>query len=176
MQTDYQLTAGPAGTEPRVTNWSRQSAYCVPATWDAEVEPSTVTYPPIPYNGRRVSEPSGGSPSETSADADKNQQLTEEHKVPVSNFYRLIFLMQLMVVRRQKVKRTRATTAGTRPRKIQNEIDEMSPRLFAWFRTHNSGRDPADFNEALSGTYLPPSAETRSLTRLVLSQRRSTLC
>ena len=158
-----------------MTSWFRQYAYCVPASWDAEAVPPTVAPSLTTRRGQRCPEPTGGSLSETSADAETNHTVSEQDKVPVSNFYHLIFLMQLMIVRRQKVKRTRATTAGIRPRKLQNEIDGMSPRLFAWFRRRNNGRDPVSFNEALTGTYPSCSAEMRSLIQLVLLQWRSTL-
>jgi hypothetical protein len=50
--------------------------------------PPTLMPPPIPYVSHPTQQPSGGIISETTADAERTQTITEEDKVPVSNFYR----------------------------------------------------------------------------------------
>ena len=54
--------------------------------WNAEADPSALVAPPATYVDPSVPQPSGGI-SETTADAETNQTLTEEDKVPVSKFY-----------------------------------------------------------------------------------------
>ena len=60
--------------------------------WNAEAGPSTPVAPPVQYVGPPMSQPSGWS-SETTVDAEQTQTVTEEDKVPVSNFTVLIFIM-----------------------------------------------------------------------------------
>ena len=55
---------------------------------NAEAGPSTLVPPPVPYVGSPTPEPSGGLPSETSADAEQTNPTKEEDEVPVSHFYR----------------------------------------------------------------------------------------
>ena len=54
---------------------------------NAEAGSSTLAPPPVPYVGLPTLQPSGGI-SETTADAEQPNQITEEDEVPVSNFYR----------------------------------------------------------------------------------------
>ena len=52
---------------------------------NAEAGPSTLEF--IPYFGPPTSRPSGRTTSETTANAEQNQTISEEDKVTVSNFY-----------------------------------------------------------------------------------------
>jgi len=54
---------------------------------NAEAGPSTLLPAPVLYVGYPTLQPSGGMISETTADAENAQLITEEDKVPVSNFY-----------------------------------------------------------------------------------------
>ncbi|KAF9650805.1 hypothetical protein BDM02DRAFT_3111631 [Thelephora ganbajun] len=54
---------------------------------NAEAGPSTLVPPPTPYAGPSTSQPSGGSISETTANAATKQTITEEAEVPVSSLY-----------------------------------------------------------------------------------------
>jgi len=51
---------------------------------NAEAGPSNLV--PIPFVAQLTAHPSGGT-SETTADAETNQTITEEDAAPVSNFY-----------------------------------------------------------------------------------------
>jgi hypothetical protein len=53
---------------------------------NAEAGPSTLALPPVPYVGPPTSQPSGGI-SETTADAETKETITEEDEAPVSDFY-----------------------------------------------------------------------------------------
>ena len=55
--------------------------------WNAEAGPSTsLTAPFVPSVDLPIQQPSGWI-SETTADAETTQTITEEHEVPVSSFY-----------------------------------------------------------------------------------------
>ena len=54
--------------------------------WNAEAGLSGLVAPPATYVDPSTPQPSG-EVSETTADAETNQTITEEDKVPVSNFY-----------------------------------------------------------------------------------------
>jgi len=54
---------------------------------NAEAGPSTLVPPPVLCVGLPTLQPSGGMISETTADAEKSQTITEEDEVSVSNFY-----------------------------------------------------------------------------------------
>ena len=53
---------------------------------NAEAGPSTLVPPLAPYAALPTTHPSGGT-SETTADADNNETITEDDTAPVSNFY-----------------------------------------------------------------------------------------
>ena len=53
---------------------------------NAEAGPSTRLPPPIPHSTWPTIPPTGGE-SETTADAEQNQSVTEEEETPVSDFY-----------------------------------------------------------------------------------------
>lgn len=58
-----------------------------PTTYEnAEAGPSTQLAAPIPYNIQSITQPTGGI-SETAADAEQVQPITEEYETPVSDFY-----------------------------------------------------------------------------------------
>ena len=61
-----------------------------------EAGPSTLVPPPVLYGGLPAPQPSGWIP-ETTADAEKNNTVTEDNKVTVSNFTVLMFLVQLRI-------------------------------------------------------------------------------
>jgi len=54
---------------------------------NAEAGPSTLLPPPVPFVGYPTLQPSGGMISETTAEAEQVQPITEENKAPVSYFY-----------------------------------------------------------------------------------------
>ena len=90
VHTSYESSAGPARTalmsagrfRPYGTPYTRLNEYR-----EAEAGPSTLAVPPVPYGGLSIPQPFGGILSETTANADSNQTLTEEYRVPVSSFY-----------------------------------------------------------------------------------------
>ena len=89
--THHQLgTAGPARTGPMSTGrfqpYERSRARRSERV-NAEAGPSTLIPPPVPCAGLPTLQPSGGMISETTADAEKTQAITEEEEVSVSNFY-----------------------------------------------------------------------------------------
>ena len=89
--TPHQLSSGPIRTELSSTN--RLKPYETRHVRTAEreiaaVEPSTFAYPPVIHVGLPIPGPSGGLLSETSADAEQTETITEQDEVPVSNFYR----------------------------------------------------------------------------------------
>jgi len=51
---------------------------------NAEAGPSTLLPAPVPFVGYPTLQPSGGMTSETTADAEDKQPITEEKKAPVS--------------------------------------------------------------------------------------------
>ena len=60
---------------------------------NAEAGPSTLLPAPVSYVCYPTLQPSGGMISETTADAEKPKQNTEEDEAPVSSFTVLIFLV-----------------------------------------------------------------------------------
>jgi len=95
MNTAHWPRAGPAGAG--MTQMGRYHPYGIsrPRTdWygNAEAGPSTLVAPPVQYLGPSMTQPSGGK-SETRANAQPNQSITEEHRVPVSIFTAPIFLV-----------------------------------------------------------------------------------
>ena len=51
-----------------------------------DTRPTTRPPPPIPYDTRPTTQPTGGT-SETTADAEQSQTITEEDETPVCDFY-----------------------------------------------------------------------------------------
>ena len=85
----HQPSTGPARTE--LMPMRRFQPYGMPSTCldervNAEAGPSTLAPPHFPYVDWTTSQPSGGR-SETTADAEQHQTLTEEDRATVSNFY-----------------------------------------------------------------------------------------
>jgi len=66
----------------RFTPYGRYS----PRSRNTQAGPSTQVPPPTPYDAASTAQPTGGH-SETSADAEQNNQGTEEDETPVSDFY-----------------------------------------------------------------------------------------
>ena len=89
VQPSYQLSAGPSRTG--LISTGRFQPYGIPHHTrpyeyrNAEAGPSTLASPLVPYVGPPAPQPSGGK-SETTADAENEQTVTEE-KGPVSKFY-----------------------------------------------------------------------------------------
>ena len=74
--------AGMARFHPYGRSYARRNEHR-----NAEAGPSTLLPAPVPYVGYPTLQPSGGMISETTANAEITQSITEEDKVPVSNFY-----------------------------------------------------------------------------------------
>ena len=80
VYTHHQPRTGPVGTG--LVSAGQFQPYGI-----AEVGPPILLPSPIPYVGHQTQQPSGGTISETTADAKILQTIIEEDKVPVSNFY-----------------------------------------------------------------------------------------
>jgi len=79
----------PTGAEVTRTEWYQPSGVTrTRPNWytNAEAGPSTLVAPPVQYLGLPTTQPPGGI-SETRANAQSKQTITEEHRVPVSIFY-----------------------------------------------------------------------------------------
>jgi len=89
VYSSYWASTGPTRTGPMQTG--RPQPYGMPRTHpnereNAEAGPSNLVALPVPYVGPPAPQPSGGI-SETTADAEINQTITEEEETTVSNFY-----------------------------------------------------------------------------------------